>query len=83
MSLSREGATRSLLGLPFQGEEKNVDVLVQQLDGVAGIFPKALLACRGLSVPQACLRLGGMDSLSDQLDSLIQIALYHHGDLCC
>jgi hypothetical protein len=34
-----------------QGEQKDTNVVVQQLDGVAGTFPKVLSATSSFSVP--------------------------------
>src|SRR3712207_2878305 len=36
---------------PFQGQEQNADVVVEEVDGVAGVFPQLLLERLRLEIP--------------------------------
>jgi hypothetical protein len=66
----------------FQREKKNANVVVQQLDGVAGTLPEVLSADSRFSIPRAGLWLSFMDGLRDQLNSLVHLVL-SHGDNSC
>jgi hypothetical protein len=66
----------------FQCEKKNVDVLVQQLDRIAGTLAEVLSTDRGFGVPGACLWLSVMDGLSDQLDPVLHRFPIHDDSSC-
>jgi hypothetical protein len=66
----------------LQGVQKNADVVVQQLDRIAGALPEVLSAGHRLSIPGAGLWLSFMDSLSHQLDRVLQRSEIHDNTFC-
>jgi hypothetical protein len=78
--LSMERATASR-HCPFfccgllQGEKKNINVFVEQMDGVTGILPEALLSIGGFVVPQTICLFRLVNGLGHYIDFGIHLRL--------
>jgi hypothetical protein len=72
--------SRPLSGCDFlQGEQKDSDVLAKQIDGIAGIFPKAIPPGGRLTIPREFLVLGSVNGLRHQLDFVLHLDLRCEG----